>query len=235
MRIAGLQKMTLLDYPGKVACTVFLQGCNFRCPFCHNSDLLPGGGEEIMTMEEFLGFLESRKGLLDAVCVSGGEPTLQPDLEELLRCIKAMGYHVKLDTNGSRPEILQRLVAEKLVDYVAMDIKNSPQGYSHTAGSQTPLCNMEKSMTFLMEGHVDYEFRTTVVAELHNEEDFHAIAKWLKALCPQGKARRFFLQSYVDRDSVLEAGLHAPCKEDLQKYADILLPAVDYVNLRGVD
>ena len=188
-----------------------------------------------MTQEAFLAFLESRKGLLDAVCVSGGEPTLQPDLEELLRSIKAMGYHVKLDTNGSRPEVLMHLVAQHLVDYVAMDIKNSPEGYGRTAGSHIPLCNMEKSMTFLLEGHVDYEFRTTVVDELHNEADFHAIAAWLKALCPQGKARRFFLQSYVDRDSVLEAGLHAPDKETLQKYAEILLPAVDYVNLRGVD
>ena len=235
MHIAGLQKMTLLDYPGKVACTVFLQGCNFRCPFCHNSDLLPGAGQDFMTREEFLSFLESRKGLLDAVCVSGGEPTLQPELEDFLRDIKAMGYHVKLDTNGSRPEILMHLVGEGLVDYVAMDIKNSPDGYAATAGARICLPDIEKSITYLLSGSVDYEFRTTVVAELHKEADFEAITKWLKALCPQGKARRFFLQSYVDRDSVLEGGLHAPSKETLQKYAQILHSAADYVNLRGVD
>lgn len=235
MRIAGLQKMTLLDYPGKVACTVFLQGCNFRCPFCHNSDLLPGGGGDFMTKEAFLGFLESRKGLLDAVCVSGGEPTLQPDLEELLRSIKAMGYHVKLDTNGSRPEILMHLVEAGLVDYVAMDIKNSPDSYAATAGARISLANIEKSVAFLLTGAVDYEFRTTVVEELHKEADFHAIVKWLKALRPQGKASRFFLQSYVDRESVLEGGLHAPSKENLEKYAGILESAADYVNLRGVD
>lgn len=235
MHIAGLQKMTLLDYPGKVACTVFLQGCNFRCPFCHNSDLLPGAGQDFMTVEEFLSFLESRKGLLDAVCVSGGEPTLQPDLEALLRSIKAMSYHVKLDTNGSRPEILQHLVGEGLVDYVAMDIKSGPAGYAATAGANISLQDIEKSIAFLLSGAVDYEFRTTVVAELHKEADFDAIAKWLKALCPQRKARRFFLQSYVDRESVLEGGLHAPTKETLQKYGEILCSAADYVNLRGVD
>ena len=235
MYIAGLQKMTLLDYPGKVACTVFLQGCNFRCPFCHNSDLLPGAGEAYMTREEFMAFLESRRGLLDAVCVSGGEPTLQPELEDFLRDIKVMGYHVKLDTNGSRPEILRQLVQAGLVDYVAMDIKNSPEHYAATAGSNIPLCNMETSMSYLLQGHVDYEFRTTVVEELHNEADFVSIANWLKTLCPQGKARRFFLQSYVDRDSILVGGLHTPTKENLQKYAQILLSAADYVNLRGVD
>ena len=132
MIISGLQKMTLLDYPGKVACTLFLQGCNFRCPFCHNSDLLGGSAEAFMTKEELLDFLKKRKGLLDAVCVSGGEPTLQKDLPELLAGIKALGYSVKLDTNGSRPEILKALVKDGLVDYVAMDVKNSFRCYGET-------------------------------------------------------------------------------------------------------
>ena len=132
--ISGLQKMTLLDYPGKVACTVFLQGCNFRCPFCHNSDLLPRSGEPLMTEDAFLQFLKKRQGLLDGVCVSGGEPTLQPGLEALLRQIKALGFAVKLDTNGSRPDVLKTLVSEKLVDYVAMDAKNGPDAYGRTIG-----------------------------------------------------------------------------------------------------
>ena len=166
MNIAGLQKMTLLDYPGKVACTVFLQGCNFRCPFCHNSGLLGVPESTLMNMEQFLTFLQRRKGLLDAVCVSGGEPTLSPDLRELLTAIKAMGFSVKLDTNGSRPEILEQLVQDGLVDYVAMDIKNCPQRYGETAG--IPALNLqplERSIRFLLSGAVDYEFRTTVVAQ----------------------------------------------------------------------
>jgi len=126
MTIAGLQKMTLLDYPGRVACTVFLQGCNFRCPFCHNSGLLTGETQEEIPMEAFLTFLSRRQGLLDAVCISGGEPTLSPELPELVSRVKQMGYLVKLDTNGSRPDVLKALAAENLLDYVAMDVKNSP-------------------------------------------------------------------------------------------------------------
>ena len=134
MHIAGLQKMTLLDFPGKVACTVFLQGCNFRCPFCHNSDLLGKEGPEGMTDRELLSFLEKRRGILDGVCITGGEPTLQPELENLIRAIKEMGYAVKLDTNGAKPEVLKKLSQQGLLDYVAMDIKNSPKSYGKTVG-----------------------------------------------------------------------------------------------------
>ena len=156
MRIGGLQKMTLLDYPGKVACTVFLSGCNFRCPFCHNSGLLDGAQEDL-SQQELLAFLEKRRGILDGVCITGGEPTLQPELPELLRRIKALGYPVKLDTNGYRPEVLEELVNEGLVDYVAMDIKNSREAYPKTAGiGQMLLPHIEESIRYLTSRNVDY-------------------------------------------------------------------------------
>ena len=233
MNIAGIQKMTLLDYPGRVACTVFLGGCNFRCPYCHNSELLAGGIEAVMTEEALLKWLQKRKGLLDAVCVSGGEPTLQPRLEELLQKIKAMGYHVKLDTNGTRPEVLRSAVEKKLVDYVAMDIKSSPARYEEAAGSAVDLRAIEESVKFLLQGAVDYEFRTTVAAQLHTEEDFDAIGQWLRRLSPERKARRFFLQPFVDRDTVIFAGLSAPDGEGLAHYVDALAPYVEDITVRG--
>ena len=164
MKIGGLQKMTLLDYPGKVACTVFLAGCNYRCPFCHNSGLLEAAPEEI-TPEALLTFLEKRKGLLDGVCITGGEPTLQPELPQLLERIKALGYLVKLDTNGSNPAMLGMLLAQGLVDYVAMDVKNCPERYAETAGlPNLEIDRIEQSLTYLLSGVVDYELRTTVVS-----------------------------------------------------------------------
>ena len=234
--IAGLQKMTLLDFPGKVACTVFLQGCNFRCPFCHNSDLLGKEGPEGMSVEELLEFLKKRQGLLDGVCITGGEPTLQPGLEDLLVKIRALGFAVKLDTNGGRPEVLMDLAQKGLIDYVAMDIKNSPELYGKTAGvPNMGLERIEKSMRFLLTGELDYEFRTTVVAEFHDGASMENIGLWLAKLSPEKKAKRFFLQSYVDRDSVLEAGLHAPEKVEMACYAEILAPFVESVQVRGVE
>ena len=145
--IAGLQKMTLLDFPGKVACTVFLGGCNYRCPFCHNTELFTGQVEEVMSTVEFLAFLKKRQGLLDGVCVSGGEPTLCPELEELLGQIKGLGFLIKLDTNGSRPAVLKKLVEAGLVDYVAMDVKNSPRRYAETVGlEKAELSAVEESL-----------------------------------------------------------------------------------------
>ncbi len=232
MVIAGLQKMTLLDYPGKVACTVFLQGCNFRCPFCHNRDLLDAAPETI-GVEELLAFLKKRQGLLDAVCISGGEPTLQPDLETLIREIKSLGYAVKLDTNGSRPAVLKHLVNNGLLDYVAMDVKNSPTAYGTTVG----LCavNLEavkESLSFLLCGAVDYELRTTVADELHNEQSVAELGEWMRTLS-KNKAKRFFLQAYVDRDSVLCAGLHAPSDEKLAALRETLAPYVSEISIRG--
>ena len=194
--IAGLQKMTLLDFPGKVACTVFLQGCNYRCPFCHNSELLSCQGEPLMDTGTLLSFLKGRKGLLDGVCVSGGEPTLEPDLEELLRSVKSLGYAVKLDTNGSRPEVLKRLVAEDLVDYVAMDVKNSPARYGESTGlAKADLSAVEESLRFLMSGAVAYELRTTVVSQLHSEADIDEMGAWVASLGAPGK---WFLQAFAD-------------------------------------
>ena len=231
--IAGLQKMTLLDYPGKVACTVFLQGCNFRCPFCHNSDLLGKEGPAPIPEETLMAFLRKRVGLLDAVCITGGEPTLQKDLPRLLEKIKALGYLVKLDTNGGKPEVLKALVEDGLVDYVAMDIKNAPQRYSETAGAEVNLSAIEESILFLLQGAVDYEFRTTVAEQLHTREDIAAIGAWLKNLSPAQKAKRYFIQPFVDRETVCFAGLSAPSGAELEAFCAVLSPDVECVTVRG--
>lgn len=232
--IAGLQKMTLLDYPGKVACTVFLQGCNYRCPFCHNSELLPHGGEPFMAEEEFFAFLQKRKGLLDGVCVSGGEPTLYPGLSAFLKRIKELGYAVKLDTNGGRPDVLQQVAQEGLVDYVAMDVKNSPGCYPETTG--VPGLRMDKttqSLRFLIGGGVDYELRTTVVAQLHSEESIREMGEYLSTIVPGKKPRILYLQSFTDRDTVAFSGLSAPSETEMACYAKALEPFVEQVCLRG--
>jgi len=234
MKIAGLQKMTLLDYPGKVACTVFLQGCNFRCPFCHNSDLLGAGEEAFMTADELVSFLSKRIGLLDAVCVSGGEPTLSPELPELLKRIKALGYLVKLDTNGSRPQVLKALAEEDLIDYVAMDIKNSPAGYGPTVGLESPQMEaIEESIRFLASGGVNHEFRTTVVRELHSEATIQDMGAWLVSLIPGDRAKKWFLQPFVDRDSVLFSGLNPPDEDQMEKFVECLRPFAEYIAVRG--
>ena len=232
--ISGLQKMTLLDFPGKVACTVFLQGCNYRCPFCHNSELLPGTGEPVMTEEEFLAFLEKRKGLLDGVAVSGGEPTLYNGLEALLKKIKDLGYGVKLDTNGSRPQVLKTLVEKGLVDYVAMDVKNGPDAYGVTVGlEKLKLDATEESLRFLIDGAVDYELRTTLVEPLHTPESIEQMGQWLASLVPGKKPRRLFLQSFVDRDTVLFSGLCAPAADTVSQYEEHLAQYVEEIAVRG--
>jgi pyruvate formate lyase activating enzyme len=232
MIISGLQKMTLLDYPGRVACTVFLQGCNFRCPFCHNSGLLGAAQEDTIPVEELLEFLRKRSGMLDGVCITGGEPTLQADLPQLLRQIKELGYAIKLDTNGSQPNMLKHLVRENLIDYVAMDIKNCPDRYAETTGLSKTSAEIEKSIAFLMGGAVDYEFRTTVVEEFHDEAAIEAMGKWLSRI---GRAKRLFLQPYADRDSVLRQGLHTPTAEKLSRFQAILAPYAEFVQIRGAD
>ncbi len=232
--IAGLQKMTLLDYPGKVACTVFLKGCNYRCPFCHNSELFLGKPETFMTQEEFLRFLESRKGLLDGVCVSGGEPTLHPGLPELLRKIKALGYAVKLDTNGTRPDVLKALAGEGLIDHVAMDVKNSPSRYAETVGlSQLDIAPIEESLRFLIEGGVSYELRTTLVEQLHDSVSVREMGQWLACLVPGKRPHKLYLQSFVDRDTVVYAGLTAPSAESVGIYKEILSSYVECASIRG--
>ena len=229
MDIQGLQKMTLLDYPGKVACTVFLGGCDLRCPFCHNSGLVAGPMPAELDDGALLAFLDKRRGLLDGVCVTGGEPLLRPELPQLLSRIKALGYPVKLDTNGGRPERLRALLEAGLVDYVAMDIKNSPERYGETAGVPgLDLAPFRESVSLLLRGTVDYEFRTTVVREFHDADSFRAIGPWIAG------ARRYFLQGFVDRDSVLQAGLHPWDRETLASFGDLVRPYVEQVELRGV-
>ena len=230
MRIHGLQKMTLLDFPGRVACTVFLGGCDFRCPYCHNFQLADGSAKPLMEEGELLSFLERRKGLLEGVAITGGEPCLHPELPELMGKMKALGYAVKLDTNGAHPDRLAAILREGLADYVAMDIKNSPEKYARTAGLQRlDLAPVRRSVALLMASPADYEFRTTVVDELHDEADFEAIGAWIAG------AKRYFLQAFTDRDSVPFADLHAPSAEKLRAYADIARRYVPDTRLRGVD
>ena len=232
--ICGLQKMTLLDFPGKIACTVFLGGCNFRCPFCHNSELFMGKPEKLMEDEAFFQFLSTRKGLLDGVCVTGGEPTLYKNLPEFLRRIRELGFLVKLDTNGYRPEMVKALVAEGLVDYIAMDVKNSPALYARTVGLETvDMAAIEESLRFLIGGEVDYELRTTLVDQLHTEASIQDMGAWLGGLVPGKKPKKLFLQSFVDRDTVLFSGLSAPEAETTREFAKILAPFVDQVTIRN--
>ncbi len=232
--ICGLQKMTLLDFPGKSACTVFLGGCNFRCPFCHNSELFMGKPEKLMEDEDFFKFLKSRKGLLDGVCVSGGEPTLYKNLPEFLARIKELGFLVKLDTNGSRPEVVRELVEKNLVDYIAMDVKNSPAMYAQTVGLETmDLAPIEESLRFLIGGNVPYELRTTLVSQLHTEASIQDMGQWLQSLVTGMKPKKLFLQSFVDRDTVLFSGLSAPEPETTKGFAKILEPFADSVTIRN--
>ena len=226
--IQGLQKVTLLDVPGKVACTVFTGGCNFRCPFCQNSDLLACAATCQYSEDELLTFLEGRKKLLDAVCVSGGEPLLQADLPALLRKIKAMGYYIKLDTNGSFPDRLKTVVEEGLVDYVAMDLKNSTQRYSETIG-MPPLYQdkIEESIDYLLSGVIPYEFRTTVVRELHDQDSLLKAAQRIKG------AEHYYLQQFVDSDHVLKQGLSSYSPSEMEALRKEIAHLVPNVQLRG--
>ncbi|MCF0140901.1 MAG: anaerobic ribonucleoside-triphosphate reductase activating protein [Mogibacterium sp.] len=228
MKIQGLQKMTLLDFPGKVACTVFLGGCDFRCPFCHNSDILSMDSEALLDDVELMDFLEKRKNLLEGVAITGGEPLLRKDIEDLLVKIKELGYLVKLDTNGNNPELLKRIVERKLVDYVAMDIKNSPERYAVTIGFEDfDLSKVEESKNFLLTGQVEYEFRTTVVKEFHDADSFKEIGPWIEG------AEKYFLQTFVDREKVMFGGLSAYDKEEMEAFADIVSPYVKAIDIRG--
>ena len=230
MKIHGLQKMTLLDFPGRVACTVFFGGCDMRCPFCHNAELLDGTAPPVMDEEELLLFLKKRQGLLDGVAITGGEPLLQPDLPEFAAKVRELGYPVKLDTNGTHPDRLARLLRDGLVQYVAMDIKNSPERYAETAGlEKIDLAPVKESVKLLLEGSTDYEFRTTTVAEFHDDESFEKIGPWIAG------AKRYYLQRFTDRDTMPFGGLHAPTEEQMRRWAEIIRPYVPAVELRGVE
>ncbi|MBR5136597.1 MAG: anaerobic ribonucleoside-triphosphate reductase activating protein [Clostridia bacterium] len=228
MLIGGLQKLTLLDFPGHVACTIFTHGCNFRCPFCHNSLLVNKKPEELMEAQEVLDFLKGRTSILDGVAITGGEPLLHKDIGDFISKIKDMGYQVKLDTNGSYFESLENLVKAGLVDYVAMDVKNSEARYGETAGNHFIYPEVEKSIDLLLEGRVPYEFRTTAVKELHTVEDFSQIGQRIQG------ADKYFIQCFKDSGNILKPGLSAPTKEQLNQFLKAAREYVPNTELRGV-
>ena len=230
MVLCGIQKLSLLDYPQKLCATVFTGGCNFRCPFCQNPDLvLPERAPQALDTEELIGFMEKRRGKLDGLCITGGEPLLQSGIGDFIRKVRAMGFLIKLDTNGSFPNRLQSLVTEGLLDYIAMDIKNSPEKYPLTAGvANLPVENILRSASFIMSSGVEYEFRTTVVREFHTEDDFLEISRWLRG------AKRYYLQSFVDTGDLIGSGLHGYSPSELHTFCDLLAPFFTETGVRGV-
>lgn len=231
MMLSALQKLTLLDYPGLVACTVFTNGCNLRCPFCHNASLaLPDREAPLLSEEELFAFLDKRRGKLDGVAVTGGEPLMHPGLPGLLARIKALGYRVKLDTNGTFPDRLRGVVSAGLADRVAMDIKNSPEKYAETTGiPNLDLGPIRESAEFLLRGGVDYEFRTTAVRGLHEPADFRSIGKWIAG------AREYYIQGFCDSGDIIAGdGLGAFSKEEMKSLAEAARPFVPAVKLRGI-
>lgn len=226
--IGGLQKVTLLDFPGKVACTVFLTGCNLRCPYCHNPDLvLTKDNGKYISEKEFFEFLLSRKGKLDGVCITGGEPTLYPNLTNLIRRIREMGFLVKLDSNGTAPEILKPLLREKLLDYVAIDIKNAPSQYAETCGADV-IEYVEKSVALLKSSNIDYEFRTTVCHPFHSPKCMEEIGRWLR------NAKRYYIQPFVDSGNLLGSGVSVMTKSELETLLNAVKSYIPAAELRGV-
>lgn len=230
MNISGIQKLTLLDFPGRLACTVFTTGCNFRCPFCHNASLvLPGKGEHIET-EQVISFLKKREGVLEGVCITGGEPCFQDGIEEFIQEVRSMGFLVKLDTNGSFPEKLSSLLEKKLLDYVAMDIKTSKENYLRVCGikNERLLQNVIESVEILKKSSVEHEFRTTTAKELQTSDDFERIGEWLKG------EKRYFIQQYRADGELIGEELTPYEKEELLTFADIMRRYVTDVDIRGV-
>lgn len=230
MIIKGLQKTTLLDFPTKVACTVFTPGCNFRCPFCHNASLViePDCSQTVDT-DAFFSYLKKRKGILDGVCITGGEPLLQKDIDLFIKDIRDLGFAVKLDTNGSFPEKLKYLIDERLVDYVAMDIKSSISKYPTVCGIERFTDDVVKSVELLMRSDIEFEFRTTVVRELHEPSDFEEIGKWISG------APRYFLQQFKDSGDLIEKdSFSAYSKEEMEKILEIVKKHIPNASLRGV-
>lgn len=231
MKFGGLQKLTLLDYPDKVAATVFTVGCNFRCPFCHNLSLVAGNGDklEMLSQEDILAFLRKRKNVLEGVCVTGGEPLIQPDVEQFLRQVRELGYAIKLDTNGAFPNKLQALIEQGLVDYVAMDVKNSKQAYVKTVGCIVDLMAVEQSVELLKSGVVDYEFRTTVTATFHTESTVREMAQWLSG------AKRLYLQQFVDSGELIDPTVKGVDEATLRKFCDVAREFVPNTQIRGIE
>lgn len=232
LKIGGLMRMSLLDYPGEVACTVFMSGCNLKCPFCHNRDLvfIPEN-YEFIEPEEILSFLEKRKSLLDAVCISGGEALLQKNLISLVRRIRELGYLIKLDTNGCYLERLQEIVESGLIDYVAMDVKNTPEKYAATVGMNKESFDIEpirRSMEYLKSGVIPFEFRTTVVREFHSPEDLEEIAGWI------GNCEHYYLQKFEDSGNMIQSGFTAYEDEEMKEMLQRVRRYVPTAELRGI-
>ncbi|MCR4911497.1 MAG: anaerobic ribonucleoside-triphosphate reductase activating protein [Bacilli bacterium] len=227
MDFVAINKLSLLDYPNKMSCILFTRTCNFRCPFCHNGLTLLEDYETVVPFDEVISFLKKRQGILDGVVISGGEPTLMPDLADKLRIIKDLGYLIKLDTNGSNPDILLDLIEEGLIDYVAMDIKNSLEKYDLTGGAKINKDHILRSIEILKNSGIEYEFRTTLIKEFHSKEDMYAMGKMLEG-CPN-----LYLQKFVISDGVINKNLH-PVDEDLaNSFVEILEQYIDNVELRG--
>lgn len=229
MNIVGLQKTTLLDFPETMAATIFTSKCNMRCPFCHNGDLVLKDNLEVISEEEVIRFLKKRQGILEGVCITGGEPTLQNDLMSFLQKIKSLNYKIKLDTNGLKPDILKNVILHNLIDYIAMDIKNSIEKYTKTCGIDINTSNIKESVSIIMNSGIDYEFRTTILKEFHDKEDLIKIGNWLKG------ADKYFLQQYKNGDKqLLRKKFTAYNKEELLKLADNVKPFIKYVGIRGI-
>ena len=230
MIICGMEKFSMVDYDGYISCTVFTRGCNFLCPFCHNASLVTGEAGEI-PVEEVFDYLTKRKGLVDAVCITGGEPTMQKGLKDFILQVRALGYRVKLDTNGTNPAVLKELLSEGLLDYVAMDIKSDFEGgYEDVTGVSNPalLRRVKESIDILKTMAPDYEFRTTAIAEFHSEKNYAKIADIVKG------AKRFFVQKFKDGENNLTQGLlHELPKEEAEKFLSVVAPNVGVVGLRG--
>lgn len=230
MKLCGWNKTTLLDYPGHVAATLFTGGCNFRCPFCHNAELVLNPQEQELDLQEAFSFLQKRRGVTQGVCITGGEPTLQPELESFIRRVKELGYLVKLDTNGYRPDVLWRLLEQGLLDYVAMDVKASRKNYPAAAGlPHIDLSRIEESVGILMSGETEYEFRTTVVKGIHTGADFEDVGRWLQG------CRAYYLQAFREDDNVMLPGFEAFTGEEMEQFARTARKYIDKVSLRGIE
>lgn len=231
MQIKGFQKTTLLDYPGHLASTIFIGGCDFRCPFCHNASLVTSSSNiPSIPFKQVIETLIKRKHILEGICITGGEPTLSKELPVFIEQVKTLDLKVKLDTNGNNPSMLDSLLKNKLIDYIAMDIKNSKENYSKTIGiSDFAINNIEESIQLIMNSTIDYEFRTTVVKEIHTANDFIAIGKWING------SKKYFLQSFTDSGDILQTGCSPYSKDELNLFKEMVSPYVNYIEIRGID